>query len=153
MIIMCQIVKKKLTRSITKWEQVRHDGGLRVQVGIKIGNSIVSVDESKVFIEKVEFDKEFVRVVNKEVLEMIIDMINEEFKGKIHSIAIEVFFEEIKVENYKALDEVEKAESFRNVEITFDELEHGKAVRRVKVKNWVFFKAKIFFENQDQDWQ
>ena len=56
-------------------------------MGIKIGNSIVSVDESKVFIEKVEFDKEFVRVVNNGVLEMIINMVNDEFKEKRHSIS------------------------------------------------------------------
>ena len=33
------------------------------KVEFKIGNNFVSVDEVKVFIEKVELDKEFVRVV------------------------------------------------------------------------------------------
>ena len=39
------------------------------------------------------------------------------------------------MEKLKAPDEVEKAESFHNEEVTSDELEHSKVVREVKVKN------------------
>ena len=104
------------------------------KVEFKIGNCFVSMNETEVFIENVELDKELVRMITNEAMEMIIDMINDEFNEKEHSIA-KRFFEEIIVVKYKGSDEVKKAENFHTAKITLDELEHSKAVREVKVKN------------------
>ena len=73
----------------------------------------------KVFIEKVELNKELVRVVINEVLEMIINMINDEFKKKEHNIA----------------KKVKEAKNLHNAGITLEESKQDKAVIEDKVNN------------------